>query len=208
MGAWPLPCVSVYVEMLLLDVATTTEFRDTVDFCALCSCESESDYGYWYNQGLLYPDLLSAMVALEPATKENGCLQLLRGTQTMGRIDHSLVGQQQGADDERVSAAMQRHDRVYATMEAGDVCFFHALTLHASAPNTSSSSRWALTCCYNKRTNDPIVESFHPGYTPLEILGDEHVQMLGGIAEWTEESDLLGADVNESQAAWAANDAE
>lgn len=80
----------------------------------LCS----QDYGYWYNQGLLYPDLLSAMVALEPASQENGCLQLLRGTQSMGRIDHSLVGQQQGADFERVSSAMERHDLVYATMEA------------------------------------------------------------------------------------------
>jgi ectoine hydroxylase-related dioxygenase (phytanoyl-CoA dioxygenase family) len=52
--------------------------------------EWHQDYGYWYNQGLLYPDLLSAMVALEPATQANGCLELLAGTHAMGRIDHAL----------------------------------------------------------------------------------------------------------------------
>ena len=41
------------------------------------------------------------------------------------------------------------------------------------------------------------------GYTPLEMLGDEHVCKVGPVAEWTEASDVLGADVNESQAAWA-----
>ena len=61
------------------------------------------------------------MVALEPATQENGCLQLLAGTQAMGRIDHSLLGQQQSAEEDRVSAAMERHALVHAEMEAGDV---------------------------------------------------------------------------------------
>ena len=61
------------------------------------------------------------MVALEPATQANGCLKLLAGTQAMGRIDHSLLGQQQSAEEDRVSAAMERHALVHAEMEAGDV---------------------------------------------------------------------------------------
>ena len=61
------------------------------------------------------------MVALEPATQQNGCLKLLAGTQAMGRIDHSLLGQQQSAEEDRVSAAMERHALVHAEMEAGDV---------------------------------------------------------------------------------------
>jgi ectoine hydroxylase-related dioxygenase (phytanoyl-CoA dioxygenase family) len=38
--------------------------------------EWHQDYGYWYKNGFLYPDaLISVMLALTEATKENGCLQ-------------------------------------------------------------------------------------------------------------------------------------
>src|SRR6516164_4781730 len=33
------------------------------------------DYGYWYYNGVLQPLLLSASIAVDPATRENGCLQ-------------------------------------------------------------------------------------------------------------------------------------
>ena len=82
----------------------------------------------------------------------------------MGRIDHSLVGEQQGAAAARVDAAKARHPLVHAEMESGDAIFFHALTLHASKPNLSDTPRWALTCCYNTRANDPVEASFHPNY--------------------------------------------
>src|SRR5579872_6794754 len=68
------------------------------------------DYGYWYNNGCLFPDLASCMIAVDRATKENGCLQVLRGSHLMGRIDHGKVGDQTGADPERVQAARERMD--------------------------------------------------------------------------------------------------
>ena len=120
----------------------------------------------------------------------------------MGRIDHALVGEQQGATASRVEAAKARHPLVRAEMEAGDCIFFHALTLHASKPNTSDVSRWALTCCYNTAANDPIEESFHPNYSKLETMDDSAVLECGAVAQWTEASDLLGADVSKAQAEW------
>ena len=41
--------------------------------------EWHQDYGYWYNFGCLYPLLASCLIAVTPSTKENGCLQVLRG---------------------------------------------------------------------------------------------------------------------------------
>ena len=38
------------------------------------------DYGYWYENGVLYPNLCSVFIAVDPATKENGCLQVLEGS--------------------------------------------------------------------------------------------------------------------------------
>jgi ectoine hydroxylase len=34
------------------------------------------DYGYWYLNGCLFPDMASVMVAVDPNTRENGCLQV------------------------------------------------------------------------------------------------------------------------------------
>ena len=45
------------------------------------------DYGYWYQNGVLYPDLVSVFIAVDPATRENGCLQVLSGSHLCGRIE-------------------------------------------------------------------------------------------------------------------------
>src|SRR5580693_2742018 len=60
------------------------------------------DYGYWYQNGVLFPLLCSAFIAVDAATRQNGCMQVLRGSHQLGRIDHVLTGQQAGADMERV----------------------------------------------------------------------------------------------------------
>ena len=46
------------------------------------------DYGYWYENGLLYPDLVSMFLALDPATRENGCLQVVPRSHHLGRLQH------------------------------------------------------------------------------------------------------------------------
>ena len=137
------------------------------------------DYGYWYQNGLLFPDLCSVMIAVDRATRENGCLQVLRGSHKMGRVNHILSGDQAGADREQVAAARERLETVYCEMEPGDALFFHSNTLHASDANLSDAARWALICCYNARSNDPFKESHHPAYTPLETVADSEVLAVG-----------------------------
>ena len=135
------------------------------------------DYGYWYNFGCLYPDMGSCMIAVDQATQTNGCLQVLRGSHHLGRIDHGTAGEQMGADAERVQAARDHLELVYCEMNAGDAVFFHANLLHRSDHNHSDQPRWSLICCYNTRHNDPVVRNGrHPNYSPLEIWPDEHVR--------------------------------
>ncbi len=138
--------------------------------------EWHQDYGYWYNYGCLYPDMGSCLIAVDQATRVNGCLQVLRGSHKLGRVDHVKVGQQVGADPARVEAAVARHELVYCEMEPGDAIFFHSNLLHRSDQNTSERPRWSLICCYNTRHNDPIVTAGrHPNYSPLEIWPDQRV---------------------------------
>ncbi|MBD0327920.1 MAG: phytanoyl-CoA dioxygenase family protein, partial [Pyrinomonadaceae bacterium] len=39
--------------------------------------EWHQDYGYWYSNGCLFPDMASCFIAVDPNTMENGCLQVL-----------------------------------------------------------------------------------------------------------------------------------
>jgi hypothetical protein len=134
------------------------------------------DYGYWYESGVLFPNLCSVFVAVDPANRANGCLQVLRGSHQMGRINHVKTGDQTGADPERVAAASAQLELVYVEMQPGDALFFHANLLHRSDQNRSENDRWALVCCYNARSNSPYKEGRHPGYTPLNRVETDAIR--------------------------------
>ena len=133
------------------------------------------DYGYWYQNGCLYPDFISVSTAVDPATKLNGCMQVLTGSHKMGRVNHNLTGEQAGADMERVNEAMKRLPLFHCEMNPGDSLFFHANLLHCSAANNSEHPRWSLISCYNTKHNDPYKDSHHPRYTPLSKVDDSEV---------------------------------
>lgn len=137
------------------------------------------DYGYWYNNGCLWPDMASCLIAVDKATRENGCLQVVRGSHLLGRIDHGKVGDQTGADPERVQEIVKRLETVYVDLEPGSAVLFHGNTLHRSDQNKSENPRWAFICCYNTKHNDPYKESKHPRYSPLEVWEDDRIKQIG-----------------------------
>lgn len=141
--------------------------------------EWHQDYGYWYTNGILFPYMASCYIALDRATKENGCLQVLKGSHHMGRIDHQS-GDQFAIDPERLAAAEKQFELVYCEMEPGDALFFHGNLLHASAPNTSPDPRWGLICCYNAARNDPYKDSpYGARYTRLNKVPDTAIKEVG-----------------------------
>jgi len=137
------------------------------------------DYGYWYLNGCLFPDLASAFIAVDPNTRENGCMQVLRGSHKMGRVEHGKFGDQTGADPERVENAKKVMEHVYVELAPGDVLFFHSLTLHASDQNKSPNPRWSFICCYNTKHNNPYKASHHPFYEKLEKVPDTRLKEMG-----------------------------
>jgi ectoine hydroxylase len=137
------------------------------------------DYGYWYYLGVLSPQLCSAYIAIDRATPENGCLQVVRGSHALGRIEHIQTGEQAGADRERVEQILKRMDLVYVEMDPGDTLFFHCNLLHRSDQNRSEQPRWSLICCYNAARNDPYMETVCPRYTPLRKVPDSAIREAG-----------------------------
>jgi ectoine hydroxylase-related dioxygenase (phytanoyl-CoA dioxygenase family) len=142
--------------------------------------EWHQDYGYWYSYGCLYPYLATCWIAVDRATKENGCLQVLKGSHHMGRLDHGRASATQASiDPERLEAAMKTQEAVYCELEAGGAIFFHCNLLHASGPNKSPYPRRAFLCCYNAARNSPYKVVRHPQYTPLVKVPDSAIKEAG-----------------------------
>ena len=141
--------------------------------------EWHQDYGYWYKNEFLFPgQMISVMVAITDANKENGCLQVIKGTHKMGRIEHAFSGEQVGASQHYVDLALKTQEIIYVEIKAGDALFFHSNLLHRSEANLSDNSRWSLISCYNRSSNVPYNEPSKSSTVPIEAVPDE------ALLEW------------------------
>ena len=150
--------------------------------------EWHQDYGYWYKNQFMFPDqLISVMVALTPANKQNGCLQVIKGSHKLGRINHGFAGEQVGADMVMVNNALKTMDLVYVEIAPGDALFFHSNILHRSEANLSDHPRWSIISCYASQSNLAYNENSTSWKTPIEMVPDN------AITHW-ESSSLSSAD--------------
>jgi ectoine hydroxylase-related dioxygenase (phytanoyl-CoA dioxygenase family) len=150
--------------------------------------EWHQDYGYWYKNQFMFPDeLISAMTALTQANKENGCLQVIKGSHKLGRVNHGFSGEQVGADMVMVENALKTMELVYCEIEPGDALFFHSNLLHRSEANLSANSRWSIISCYSTQSNLAYNEPTSSWKTPVEVVPDE------AITTWKADS-LSSAD--------------
>jgi ectoine hydroxylase-related dioxygenase (phytanoyl-CoA dioxygenase family) len=150
--------------------------------------EWHQDYGYWYKNQFMFPDqLISVMVALTEANKENGCLQVIKGSHKLGRVNHGFAGEQVGADMVMVDNALKTMELVYCELEPGDALIFHSNLLHRSEGNLSEYPRWSIISCYCSQSNLAYNETSTAWTRPVVIVPDE------AILTWEAES-LSNAD--------------
>ncbi|MCC6579147.1 MAG: phytanoyl-CoA dioxygenase family protein [Phycisphaeraceae bacterium] len=99
----------------------------------------------WHQDSVYWPwepmQLVSAMTALDDASPENGCLQVIPATHHES-VQH--YGQELQID---IDDAMQAKT-VYVPLKAGDTLLFHSLLLHGSEPNTSAQDRRVIIVSY------------------------------------------------------------
>jgi ectoine hydroxylase-related dioxygenase (phytanoyl-CoA dioxygenase family) len=141
--------------------------------------EWHQDFGYWHNDNFhLYPKLVSCMIAINEATSENGCLQVLKGSHHIGRINHVSTGDQKGADMGFVEEAMKHHELLDVELAPGDTLFFHCNLLHKSNQNRSTKPRWAMIPAYCAESARSFRENSLNCY-PLHKVEDD------AILNWT-----------------------
>lgn len=96
--------------------------------------------------------LITVWTALDPATKENGCVQILPGTHRFGVIntEHSSGF----LTSEQAEQACAEVDVEFCELLPGECVLLHNWLLHSSDKNHSDQSRRAFSVCYaDARTN-------------------------------------------------------
>lgn len=94
-------------------------------------------------------DMLTAWVALTPATPQNGGMSYARGGHR-GRIEHV---ERPDADNilsrgQELAVAVREEDVTDVVLRPGEVSFHHALTPHASGPNLTDGPRVGFAIRY------------------------------------------------------------
>jgi hypothetical protein len=90
---------------------------------------------------------VSVWIALDDATRENGCLYYLPGTHKSARFDNVPLGNNQ-ADLFRHYPEWRSIEPACAACKAGDAVFHHGLVAHGAGANMTNRPRRAMTCAY------------------------------------------------------------
>lgn len=124
------------------------------------------DHPYW---PIIQPaDLVSAWVALEDATVENGCMWMVPQSHLWGPHKGGTIGTDPEGFKPTPDLSLLPQDAkvepVPCEVRAGEVMFHHCLTWHGSPPNRSDRGRPAIAVHYM------------PGWTRYEPTGSHLVE--------------------------------
>ena len=124
--------------------------------------------GYRFHQDLrfrearaAYTDIVGSSVttglALDPATRENGCLQVVPRSHKRGYLglseDGDTIMKGLTSEAELAQHGITAEDIVHLEQEPGDLALWGLLTVHGSLPNTSDQDRAFLLQSYVRAEN-------------------------------------------------------
>jgi phytanoyl-CoA hydroxylase len=95
------------------------------------------------------PGLIAGVwIALDPALRQNGCMEVVPGSHLGGGVPH--VHENDFNRCRIVEEALRAEERVALEMQPGDALIFSALLHHYTAPNTSDLRRRAIQFHYHQ----------------------------------------------------------
>jgi ectoine hydroxylase-related dioxygenase (phytanoyl-CoA dioxygenase family) len=129
-----------------------------------------------WHQDLAYypltnPDSLAVLFYLDPASRANGCLQVIPGSHRNGILNHSCDGIFRG----QITEIVDNSKAVVVEGGPGAAIFLHGMTPHASAPNASPHARRTLILSYRAADAYPI----YAGETTQHA--ECHVRLVRGV---------------------------
>lgn len=110
------------------------------------------DIRYWRFER---PELITVLLALNPATEANGCLQLIPASHVLTLAADRLDTAEFLREDHPENQVLMNAS-VPVPMLAGDVVFFHCRTFHAAGSNQNEQARKSVLFTYRSSDNPPI----------------------------------------------------
>lgn len=150
------PLMAVALDLRLIDPCKAIVGQDDIDlFTEKLNFKRarkggaiwlHQDYPYWADVADVADRVATAMIFLDDATRENGCLEVAPGSHREGiktRKNASDFGSR-----EMDPAAYDESSLIPLEVAAGSVAYFGAFLVHRSLPNTSDQDRRALLYSY------------------------------------------------------------
>jgi len=106
------------------------------------------------------PLVFDFWLGLTEATKEMGCLQLVPGSQHLGRVEHADRGELHVSIDPK-EHGFTDDDIVTVPTGPGDLIVWHQDMFHGSNPNRGQSSRIAVASVYHGRDQECALQRQH-----------------------------------------------
>jgi ectoine hydroxylase-related dioxygenase (phytanoyl-CoA dioxygenase family) len=147
---------------------------------------------------------MAAWLALDDCSEENGCMQVVPGTQDLPILCTTSADTTQSFTDVMVPIP-PGSEPVPVTMQAGDVLFFNGSLIHGSFPNTSGDRfRRSLIGHYIAGEATQVARYYHP---VLRMDGTEvtiEISPGGGpCGVWREMGDAAQIEMVDPEAAEA-----
>jgi hypothetical protein len=115
------------------------------------------DYPYWVANSVDPGEIATAVLFLDDATRENGCLEVLPGSHRDGVRPGG--GKPGFGEFEMDPGSVRGEDLLALEVPAGTLVFFGSLLVHRSAPNRTGGDRRTLLYSYQPAGRDASVVS-------------------------------------------------
>ncbi|MDH3532386.1 MAG: phytanoyl-CoA dioxygenase family protein [Gammaproteobacteria bacterium] len=136
------------------------------------------DLTYWGLRMASDDDLVSAWLALTPATKNNGAMQFVRGSHKRGRYQHEDTYDAQNLLHRGQSIVNDFENTSIAQMELapGQASLHHGWTVHSSGPNATATRRVGIVMNYLKPSVCQVVADYE---TATLVRGEDRYGHFG-----------------------------
>ena len=120
----------------------------------------------------------TAWIALDDVDEENGCVEWIARSHTMGAIDDGHIASDQAID----SFLSKGFEVVKGILNKGDAYIFDCAVMHRSAPNLSGRRRRGLTICLmNSKVVNTTTQSTYPKIFGTGCLTPAKVSSLSEV---------------------------
>jgi ectoine hydroxylase len=130
------------------------------------------DFPYWQDENPVAANVATAMLFLDDATIENGCMQVAPGTHREGVQAMRKVKGFGALEMDTDAFDMNRLVAVEA--KAGSVLFFGSFLVHRSLPNRSAADRRAILYSYQPAGHPHVVD----------LMRQEQARAGNSVADW------------------------